>query len=124
MRAILTFHSVDASGSVISIVPNQLANLVRAIQRSRHSIVPLRELLEEPTDPNRIALTFDDGMRSVYEEALPVLRDAGVTAALFLTTDHVGANNRWPSQPASAPTFPMLSWSQVESLHDAGWEIF
>lgn len=123
MRAILTFHSVETSGSVVSIAPNQLASLVGAIQRSGHRIVPLRELLEDPGESGRIALTFDDGLRSVHEHGLPVLQAAGVTATLFLTTDYVGRDNRWPSLPPEAPTFPMLTWSEVESLHEAGWEI-
>jgi peptidoglycan/xylan/chitin deacetylase (PgdA/CDA1 family) len=36
-----------------------------------------------------LAITFDDGQRDNYEHARPVLRDAGVRASFFPSTDHV-----------------------------------
>ena len=123
MRAALTFHGVDATGSVLSVSPAELAGLVRAIQGSGHAIVPLHQLVAEPASPKRVALTFDDGFRSVHDEALPVLREVGVVATLFLTTGFVGADNGWPGQPAWAPRFPMMGWGEVEALHAAGWSI-
>jgi len=123
MRAILTFHSVDPSGSVLSIAPDQLRSLVGAIKRSGHRIVPLRDILDSPSEARQIALTFDDGMRSLHEHALPVLRDEDVTATVFLISDYVGRNNRWPSLPEYVPTMEMMSWDQVEDLHAAGWRV-
>jgi peptidoglycan/xylan/chitin deacetylase (PgdA/CDA1 family) len=123
MRAILTFHSVDPTDSVLSIAPEQLRSLIAAIESSGHRIVPLRDILDSPAKPRQIALTFDDGMRSLHEHALPVLRDAAVSATVFLTTDYVGRNNRWPSLPEHAPTMEMMSWAEVEDLHAAGWAV-
>lgn len=122
MRAVLTFHSVDDSGSVLSIAPHELRDLVREIQQSGHAIVPLRELLADEA-PARVALTFDDGYRSVWEHAGPVLAEAGAPATLFLTTGYVGRDSRWPTLPADAPVFPLMSWQQVEDLHAQGWAI-
>ncbi len=122
MRAVITFHGVDASGSVLSLAPAALRGLLAGAREAGHAIVPRRELLASRA-PDRIALCFDDGLASVAEEALPILREAGATATLFLTTGHVGGSNDWPGQPAWAPRFPMLSWEQVEALATAGWEI-
>ena len=122
MRAVLTFHSVDASGSVLSIAPHELAELVREIQASGHRIVPLHELLADEA-PMRIALTFDDGYRSVWQEAGPVLARAHAPATLFLTTGYVGRDSRWPTLPAEAPVFPLMSWDEVRELHARGWAI-
>ena len=36
------------------------------------------------------AITFDDGYRDVYEQALPVLERKGIPAAMFVVTDLVG----------------------------------
>lgn len=123
MRAVLMLHAVDTTGSVLSVSAAQLRGLIRAIHDSGHDIVSLGRLLSEPRRENQVALTFDDGFESVAESAAPILRDAGVQATLFLTTGFVGRDNRWPSQPKAAPTFPMMRWEQVESLHRGGWEI-
>ena len=122
MRAVITFHGVDDSGSVLSLAPDELRGLVRGIQASGHRIVPLTELLAG-SEADRVALTFDDGFRSVREAALPILREAGATATLYLTTGWVGRDNGWPSQPDWAPRFPMLDWDDVSALHEAGWQI-
>jgi peptidoglycan/xylan/chitin deacetylase (PgdA/CDA1 family) len=122
VRAVITFHGVDTSGSVLSLAPHALRGLVAGIRDAGHSIVPLRELLASAA-PNRVALSFDDGLASVAENALPVLREAGCVATLFLTTGHVGGHNDWAGQPSWAPKLPMLSWSQADALLAAGWEI-
>lgn len=122
MRAVITFHGVDASGSVLALAPATLRSLVAGIRAAGHEIVPLRELLASPA-PGRVALSFDDGLASVAENALPALREAGAVATLFLTTAHVGGHNDWAGQPSWAPRLPMLSWAQVEQLVTAGWEI-
>ena len=83
----------------------------------------MRDILDSPVEARRIALTFDDGMRSLHEHALPVLRDAEAPATVFLASDYVGQNNRWPSIPKYAPTMEMMSWAQVEDLHAAGWAV-
>jgi len=122
-RAILTFHGVDPSGSVLSVSRAELASLVASIRDAGWQIVPLETLLASRAAAPRVALTFDDGFASLHSDALPVLREAGAPATLFLTTGWLGRDNRWPGQPAFAPVFPMLRWDQVEALAAAGFTI-
>ena len=122
MRAILTFHSIDDSGSPLSYPPKTFFRLLSAFDRCDIPILDLDTLLR-PETAFGVALTFDDGVRTVFAEALPILRSYSVPAHLFLTTGFVGLTNRWPSQPASAPVFEMLRWSEVEALQRAGMRI-
>ena len=115
-------HSIDPSGSAISLSPAEFRGLVRGVLESGHAIVSLGELLASPA-PNTVALTFDDGLASLAEVALPLLREQGASATLFLTTGYVGRDNHWPSQPSSAPRLPMLDWDGVETLYTASWDI-
>lgn len=119
MKAIITFHSIDNSGSVLSYPPASFACLLTALNKSGVPVLDLDELLR-PEINKGVAITFDDGMRSLYTDALPVLRDHAVPAHLYLTTGSVGKNNRWPTQPEDAPSFDMLTWDEVEQLHNAG----
>jgi peptidoglycan/xylan/chitin deacetylase (PgdA/CDA1 family) len=123
MRAIVMLHSVDDSGSVLSVSQAQLQSLVQAIRAGGHTIVPLEQLLREPGQARRVALSFDDGMRSLATHARPVLSALGAPATLFLTTGHVGKDNHWPSQPSDAPRLPMMSWDELRELKRAGWDI-
>jgi peptidoglycan/xylan/chitin deacetylase (PgdA/CDA1 family) len=60
-------------------------------------VVDLDALFERDTSPGppRVAITFDDGYRSVLEHAVPVLRELGFPAALFVPTKWIGARNDW-----------------------------
>lgn len=118
MKAIITFHSIDTSGSVLSYPPASFASLLNALDKSAIPVLELDELLR-PDIHRGVAITFDDGMRSLYTDALPALRDHAVPAHLYLTTGSVGKNNRWPTQPNDAPGFDMLTWDEIEQLHDA-----
>ncbi|MDH3640234.1 MAG: polysaccharide deacetylase family protein [Gammaproteobacteria bacterium] len=122
MRAIITFHSIDSTGSVLSFAPKAFADFVCALAESSIPVCDLDTLLDPRTECG-FTLTFDDGMASVFTQALPVLKEHRMPAHLFLTTASVGSNNRWPSQPEAAPTFKMLDWGQVEACHAGGFYI-
>lgn len=65
---------------------------------AHYRILPLQEAVEEmfscaaTTDPPVCSISFDDGLRSVYTEALPALRERGLPATVFLNTATVGNN--------------------------------
>jgi peptidoglycan/xylan/chitin deacetylase (PgdA/CDA1 family) len=119
MKAIITFHSIDTSGSVLSFPPVAFDRLLDALEESSLPVLPLDELLLKETGRG-VAITFDDGIRSVYSKALPVLINHAAPAHLFLATGQVGVQSRWPRQSANTPGFQMLNWDEIEQLHDAG----
>lgn len=122
MRAILTFHSIDDSGSVISYKPDHFSSLLATLTRKQIPVYDLETLLSKRQEPG-VAITFDDGMRSVYENALPILKKHNAPAHLFLTTQAIEMGTPWPAQPAGIPSFDMLDWEQLEELHAAGIHI-
>ena len=77
-----------------------------------------------------VAITFDDAYRSVLELARPVLDRFGLPGTVFAPTDYVDAAEplRWPGidhwsgGPHERELMPM-SWPELRSLADAGWEI-
>jgi len=119
MRAILTFHSIDASASVLSFDPRLFDNLLAELAKKAIPVCDLETLLTPDTDTG-IAFTFDDGMKSVFHNALPILRHYQVPAHLFLTTGTVGGSYVQQQPFADIPSFEMLNWQQVEALHLAG----
>lgn len=58
-----------------------------------HFVLPLDEALDKlnagTLPPYALAITFDDGYANFHEHALPLLKDAGMTATMFVATDFV-----------------------------------
>ena len=122
MRAILTFHSIDKSGSVLSYAPRTFNMLLDAFDREGIPILELDKLLLPDTKCG-VALTFDDGIRTVLTEALPILRSHSAEAHLFLTTGFVGMSEPRPGQARSTPAFETLRWAEIEALKGMGMHI-
>lgn len=125
MAAILTYHALEDSRSVTAVSPDRFRMQMAALARNRYEILDLAELArrldrERPLPRNVIALTFDDGYRSVHTVALPELRRRGFPATVFLATGHCGRWNDWPGEGECAPRRPMLTIEEVRALHDAG----
>lgn len=116
-------HSIDPSGSVLSMTADELRSLVTSIYASGHELLSLSALLDAPEKASAVALTFDDGMRTLATAAAPVLAELSAPATLFLTTGFVGRDNGWPSQPASSPRMPLMGWSELSALKAGGWDI-
>ena len=70
--------------------------------------------------PKSVALTFDDGFKSFYSVAYPVLREFGFTATVFLVTGHCGRDNQWIGQPNGIPRLDLLEWDEITEMaaHD------
>lgn len=119
MHAILTFHSIDDQGSVLSYSPRLFARLLAVLAEKRIPVLDLDSVLA-PETRRGVALTFDDGMRSVYTAALPVLREHGAPAHLFLATAAVNSTTPWPRDAVDGHTFEMLDWDALGALHEAG----
>lgn len=122
--AVLTYHTLDESGGVLATSPGVFAEQMRALAEAGVRVVPLEELAAilsgRDSDQPAVALTFDDGFRSVCEHALPVLGRHGFPATVFIVTDYCGRTNAWPSQRAHIARHPLLSWDELRELARAG----
>jgi len=116
VRAVVTFHHLGEARGPLAYPAASFAALVHALQTRGPPIVALDRLLAPGAGPG-VALVFDDGGRSVLDAAMPVLRDAGAAAHLFLCTG-------WPENDAAsrsgAAAFDPLDWAGVERLHRGG----
>ncbi|MBI3665129.1 MAG: polysaccharide deacetylase family protein [Acidobacteria bacterium] len=119
-RAILTYHSLDDSGSVISVRPALFERQMEALAGARVKVVRLTELVSAP--PPALALTFDDGFQNFADVAARALGHHGFPATVFLVTDYCGRRNDWPTQPEGIPRLPLMDWSCIRTLSGAGIE--
>jgi peptidoglycan/xylan/chitin deacetylase (PgdA/CDA1 family) len=125
---ILTYHSVDASGSVLSVDPADFRAHVESLRRNGFMAVGLDRLVAAfegrtalPAKP--VVLTFDDAYSNFLEQAAGPLCDAGFSATVFVIAGLVGKWNGWERQASSIPRMPLLDWAQLREVASLGFEI-
>ncbi len=124
MRAILTYHSIDSSGSPISVSREAFAGHVRWLASGAVRVVPLTEIVRGAADGDAVALTFDDGFANVAESAVPLLRDHALPATVFVVSGQVGGTNAWGGrEQAGIPTLPLMDWDALGALGASGIEL-
>jgi peptidoglycan/xylan/chitin deacetylase (PgdA/CDA1 family) len=118
VRAILTYHSIDPTGSAISISEEEFSGHVRWLASGRVRVVSLEELPHIPEETDGVAITFDDGFENFSRCAAPALREHGLPATVFVVTRRVGMTNAWNGRrDAGIPELPLLSWAELGRLH-------
>jgi peptidoglycan/xylan/chitin deacetylase (PgdA/CDA1 family) len=97
------------------------------LKRRGYAPITLRQVADKMKEgislpPNGVVITFDDGYRNNFENALPVLQEFGFPATIFIVVNAVGRDNFW-HDPATETRLPMLGWKEIVSLQEAGWDI-
>jgi peptidoglycan/xylan/chitin deacetylase (PgdA/CDA1 family) len=112
------------------VTPEQLTDQLRYLVDRGYSGVTFSEAVRGEAAGKIVAVTFDDGYRSVFELARPILEQFGMRGTVFMTTDFVGRQgpmawpgiDEWIGGEHERELAPM-SWEQARSLAEAGWEI-
>jgi peptidoglycan/xylan/chitin deacetylase (PgdA/CDA1 family) len=119
VRAILTYHSIDDSGSPISVGRAAFERHVAWLRSGRVRVTSIPDLLQVAPGADAVAVTFDDGFANFATLAAPAL--AGLPVTLFVVTDHVGRSNEWGGSPqVGIPVLPLLDWATLGRLAAGG----
>src|SRR5262245_27048937 len=121
---ILTYHSLDNSGSPLSVDPALFKRQMQWLRNGSWTTLDSDGLLAGHRHgrwPARsCVLTFDDGFANFAEQALPILRDFGFTAHVFIVAHWVGRCSDWPGQPSWASRLPLMDWATLRRIAGAG----
>ena len=122
MIAILAYHSLDHSRSVLSTSPGIFAEQMKVLRDAGVRVVSLSDVADRKCSnrENEVVLTFDDGFRNVYQHALPVLQSYGFPATVFLVTDYCEKTNSWPGQTVTIEGESLLAWREIQEMSRAG----
>jgi peptidoglycan/xylan/chitin deacetylase (PgdA/CDA1 family) len=113
---ILTYYGFSENKTGELIVPKaKFEEQMRFIKENGYRVITLDRLMDfldfKGQIPEKsVVITFDDGWRSLYDFAFPILKNYGFPATLFVYTDFIGSKNA-------------LSWEQIKELGENGIDI-
>lgn len=126
---VLGYHAVSETWPWrFSVAPSALRAHLRHVRSRGYRSVTFTEALRVRSG-RVVAVTFDDGFRSVAEVAAPILKEEGFQGTVFAVTDQVGcAPMRWEGLEGWLGTehereLDGASWHDLQELSRAGWEI-
>lgn len=95
MDVILLYHSVGGipGGSYPWDISTETFRRQVETLNDRFEIVDLGALKHSEPGVKRVAITFDDGFRNVFENALPILRENDLPATIFISPTYINDNN-------------------------------
>jgi peptidoglycan/xylan/chitin deacetylase (PgdA/CDA1 family) len=118
---LLFYHRVADDRDELAVTPERFRRQMELLATEGYRVLDVVEavdLLLAGRLPSRvIGLSFDDGFRDVAQAALPVLREHGFRATVFVPTgviDGQASFSWYESQP------PVLAWDEICELDRAG----
>ena len=126
--SILTYHAIDQRQSIISLTPEKFHWQMEALARHKLKGISLAGAFEHFSQAGRfpersVVLTFDDGYRSVFEQALPVMSTLGFSGTAFIPTDFIGMSAEQAQRRQPDLDRDMMNWRHLETLQQSGFEI-
>jgi peptidoglycan/xylan/chitin deacetylase (PgdA/CDA1 family) len=114
---IITYHHFSEKCTNALCMPvEEFARQMAMLAEEGYRTVTMTEVLrfvnyQQPLPRKTVAITIDDGYRSVYELVYPILKRYNFKATLFIYTDFID----------NSPN--ALSWEQLRELTEAGFEV-
>lgn len=113
---ILCYHRFSKKCDSQLCMPEKVfAEQMKYLKENQYRVISMSMLLnylryQQALPKKAVVITIDDGYKSVYEMAYPILKQYGFTATLYIYTDFVGVGTA-------------LTWDQLKELKNAGFEI-
>ena len=128
---VLAYHAVSSTWpAALAIEPERLDSQLSSLVRRGYRPSTFTDAVRAPRGRKQLVVTFDDGLRSVIERALPILDAHGVPGTVFAPTAFIdrGGPVDWPvlDQWLGGPheqELLAMSWSELRLLAERGWEI-
>jgi peptidoglycan/xylan/chitin deacetylase (PgdA/CDA1 family) len=128
---VLCYHGVSETWHTsMAVTPEALERQLAHMVKHGWQSAAFGDAVMDPPADRTMAITFDDALASVRQFALPILGDLGLTATVFVPTDHASSGRPctwegledWIATPYADELCPM-SWEEIGELADSGWEI-
>ncbi len=126
---ILGYHGVGNTPRaddlfLLQVSPDRFRAQLEMMRDAGFQFVTVSEMMriagDRPPPAGLAAVSFDDGMRNNLTEALPILRDLGIPATVYVPSGWLGGSSPWVGPDGDGE---ILTGDELGALADAGWEI-
>lgn len=114
---ILCYHSIgQEEWGINDVTDKQFRRHIELALKGGYRFVSASEIARTGGGPKDLAITFDDGMKSVATTAAPILKDYGIPWTFFPVSEWSDSKGPWSSDT-------IMDWRDIEKLLSAGAEM-
>jgi len=126
-KPVLTYHHIGprrrgARIKGLYVNPRLFSRQLAELRAAGFSTPPFGAITSNDSEPGKVFITIDDGFRDVLENGLPILKEAGMRAVLFIVSGLIGKSNEW-QQRAGDISEPLINEAEIREWLSAGQEI-
>ena len=109
---ILCYHRFGDGHAKLAVSEKKFRRQMQYLKDNHYRVIPLNDVYDflqnkKPLPKKSVVITIDDGYRSTYDTAFPILKAYNFPATLFLYTDFTGARDA-------------ISWKQAKIMNESG----
>jgi peptidoglycan/xylan/chitin deacetylase (PgdA/CDA1 family) len=128
---VLCYHALSPDWpAALSTTPERFEEQLRWLVGRGYRGATFEQVVTSPPAARTVAVTFDDGYRSVLELALPIMRRLGLPGSIYVPTNYAGQAgpmawdgiDQWIGGPHEQELHP-LGWDELGTLAAEGWEV-
>ncbi len=126
---ILCYHEIDDRSDALipgyAVKPDQFAQQLAWLEEQGYHFVSVGDVLADaagrrPLPDKALLLSFDDGYRSFYRNALPILTRHHAPAVVALVGSWLGTQPDIDFDGRKVPRSDLMSWAELRELQRSG----
>ena len=112
---VLNYHKVDNLDISLAVLPADFAAQMKYLAENNFHTIDIETFYaglsgETQLPENPVLITFDDGYKDNYTNALPILKQYGLKATVFVISDFVGRKD-------------YMTWDELREMRESGVSI-
>jgi biofilm PGA synthesis lipoprotein PgaB len=126
---ILSYHEIaeksDALVPQYAVSPTNFVRQMDWLKNNGYHFVNINEVLayyenQRPLPEKAVLITFDDGYRSMYQNAYPILKMLHIPAVMALVGSWMEEDGKVNFDGHDIPRSELLSWEEVQEMSSSG----
>ncbi len=118
---ILLYHSISDDNSEMSLKVDIFENQIKYLKNNGYTSINFDEINYKTK--KQIIITFDDGYKDVFINALPILKKYNFKATCFFVTNLIGQENIWDIKKKNFLRKEIMSTNDISHWISSGMNI-